>query len=99
MSDPFDPLLASLDPRIEQSPGFTRRVLLGLFIVWQLWYLVSTNLFGLVQDIQEEVPEKIKNPVHRLAPDWPWKKGHTYDLISTALQCNRPWEQATGQFQ
>lgn len=99
MTDSFDPAALLLDPKMETSPGFTRRVLLGMFIVGQLVFLVSTNVLGLIQDFQEEMPDSTKAPLARLAPDWPAQKGHTYELFAGVLRVNRAWEQITGQYQ
>lgn len=85
-------------PEAPQRPR-TAQVLLGVFICWQLWFLLSQNLFGLIEDAQENIEAPIKDAVERVAPGFTKEEGHVLDLAKSVSQINKPWMHVTGQLQ
>jgi hypothetical protein len=71
------------------------RVGLGLFIVWQLVFLVGANTVSLVLRSHGFLAEQPL--VQRLAPDWSQKEGQAYDTLQTADQIARHWSDLTAQ--
>jgi hypothetical protein len=83
---------------LPQRPS-PRQVVLGLFVVAQLGFLVSTNLLGFYQDAQSHMPDDVAAVIERVAPGYSKKAGHAWllpDEMSTTL---RRWTQLTGQDQ
>jgi hypothetical protein len=77
----------------------TRSVLLGIFIVWQLAFLVVHNLVGLLQEARADMPAEIRAAVEQVAPGWPEKKGHVWNLMEGATNVTNRWSQVTWQLQ
>jgi hypothetical protein len=79
------------------------RVLLGLFILWQLFFLVVANL---IDPLKEELPRhlsklppRIKEVVEVVAPGLIEKKGQLYDSFEVVTNVTKRWGQTTGQVQ
>jgi hypothetical protein len=76
-----------------------RQVVLGLFILFQLVFVVFYNLIGLFQDAQTRLDSRITAVIDRVMPGYGGKSGHAWkisDEISTGM---RRWGQLTGQDQ
>lgn len=92
-------------PEAKASPGGPRtaQVALGVFICWQIYFLVAQNLFGFVEEAKEYIEsETVKDTLQHLAPDFAkeeGKKGHVYDFSTWVTKTNTPWMQLTGQSQ
>lgn len=96
---------------MSQSPPSaprTRQVLLGIFICWQLWFLVSQNLFGWLEDLQPDVRIRrseevrpISRTIEHLAPGFTRNEGEgqVMALAKWVYETNKPWAQITGQHQ
>jgi hypothetical protein len=83
------------------APG-QRSVLLGLFVLFQLAVLVSHNLFSLLQELNEHIPEEApatRRIVQQLAPGWLEKKGHLWNVMEGSTQLTHRWSQVTLQLQ
>jgi hypothetical protein len=89
------------------SPS-TLQVLLGLFIVWQIIYLVAGNLLNMAQETRSSLADPDNEPklvqkaaevVQWLAPGWIKKEGHVYDADEALSGLTKRWGQITGQVQ
>ena len=83
------------------QPGHhsTRRVLLGLFILGQLFFLVSSNLIGFLKDNRKTMSAPMRRVVETVAPGWADEKGHLWHLMEHLGTTDKMWAQATGQTQ
>src|SRR5262249_12427342 len=82
------------------SPRHTgARVLLGIFILGQLFFLLAANLIDVIQTALPEPPDQAKEVVNVLAPGLPDKKGHVQDTFDVVTSVTKRWGQATGQVQ
>lgn len=78
----------------------TASLLLGVFICWQLWFLFSQNILGLMEELPEYIEgPKVKKAVEMVAPGFTDSKGHVMDVCKWVSQINKPWLQLTGQAQ
>lgn len=76
-----------------------RSVLLGLFVVLQLVFLIVHNVFTVLQDARAGMSSEAREAVARIAPDWPDRKGHLWDLMEGSTTLTSRWSQATMQLQ
>jgi len=92
----------------DSTPPRTAQVLLGVFICWQLWFLVSSNLFGWLEDVQTQArtpadaePTEASTTVEHLAPGFTRGEGdgNVMALAKWVSQTNKPWAHVTGQLQ
>jgi hypothetical protein len=86
----------------------TLQALLGLFIVWQIIYVVAGNLLTMAQDSRQTLANPDGEPQHTqkaaevveyLAPGWIKKEGHVFDADEVISGLLRRWGQITGQVQ
>ncbi len=77
----------------------TRQVLVGLFILWQLIFLISANLIGFLKDNREYMPLELEQAVEAIAPGWPKEQGHAWQIMEHVAKTDRLWAEATGQLQ
>jgi hypothetical protein len=82
----------------------TGPIVLGLFILGQLFFLAASNLLGYLGALREEIkdaePEgELFRAVEHLAPGWLREEGHLQETQKLVLSALRPWERATGQYQ
>jgi hypothetical protein len=82
----------------------TGQIVLGLFILGQLFFLVASNLLGFLATLRDEVKEAAPDEesareVEHLAPGWLNEEGHLHETQKLILSLLRPWERATGQYQ
>lgn len=93
----------SEDTVIEQalpaSPPSPRQVLLGWFIVFQLAFLIVSNLVGFLQWAGPELTGEPKNMANRLVPRFADQHGHWWEWCSKAEGATRAWMQLSGQDQ
>src|ERR1700722_9432517 len=83
-------------PPTDARPPSPRQVLLGLFILFQLAFLIVSNAVDAFQRAVDRMPESIKTTVNRLAPDLARQRGHGWqwcDQLETKL---RRWKELTG---
>ena len=81
------------------SPASPRQVLLGVFILFQLAFLVVANLLGFVQWVPTEVTGEPKKLISRVAPDFANESGHGWQWADQLETNIRRWTQLTGQDQ
>ena len=78
----------------------TRRVLLGLFILWQLVFIIGTNLNDFFQYGPRHVLKDDGKKVAQTAlPGWPKNQGGVSDLSNTARDISFRYTHLTGQEQ
>jgi len=65
------------------------RILLGLFICWQLFFLVSSNLFSLLPRVRDSWQDKPK--AEAIAPEWLHEKGRVADAEGALTRLNTHW--------
>jgi hypothetical protein len=94
-----------LPPDCRRGPT-TAQVFLGLFIVWQLFFLFAANFLTLVNEVRdkqdnESVEQTLaadwKKAIGRLAPGWLEKKGHIHDVLDLLHSVTHRWEELTCQ--
>jgi hypothetical protein len=71
------------------------RILLGVFILWQLVFLVSSNLLSLLPSLREFWQDKRSAEV--IAGDWLHEKGRAARAERTAIGITTRWAEVTGQ--
>ena len=94
MPEPIRPKLATLAP-----PSSPRQVVLGLFILFQLAFLVVSNLLGALKYGASEVKDKPKELINRLVPRFADEEGHTWKWTEEFETIFRRYTQLTGQEQ
>jgi hypothetical protein len=72
------------------------QVVLGLFVVWQLVFILATNLLGLFPHGQ---PEKDELTDSRVVPADEVRSGAVQDAVEMASLLTSRWAQLTGQYQ
>jgi hypothetical protein len=82
----------------------TGPILLGLFILGQLFFLVASNLLDFLASLREDAKndppaEVISQAVDKLAPGWLNEEGHLHDAQRILTAILTPWAQLTGQTQ
>jgi hypothetical protein len=80
-------------------PG-NAQILLGAFIVWQLFFLFAANVFRLLteaRDNPEHFPQDTVPVVEKVAPGFLKKEGQVHDLVEVITGLTKRWEQLTGQ--
>jgi hypothetical protein len=77
------------------------QVLAGLFILWQIVFLVVGNLLDLANSARDSLPEDrdLAPVLRRVVPDWPSRSGHVHELAGLADKATTGWVQLTGQVQ
>jgi hypothetical protein len=81
------------------SPPSARPVLLGVFLIAQLLFLVSSNLIGFLKDNRTELGPQARQAAEALAPGWPDEKGHVWHALEHVSKTDKMWAQLTGQLQ
>jgi hypothetical protein len=71
------------------------QVLLGLFIVWQLFYLLASNSMKLMDEARSQFRDNAV--VEAVAPGWAEKTGHIYDAETVLSSVTNRWAQLTAQ--
>jgi hypothetical protein len=82
-----------------QQPPSARQVALGLFIVGQLFFLVSANFIGVGEESRTEMVPAARQAVEAVAPGWTQEKGHAWYLTDQLARANNMWAQASEQLQ
>ncbi len=75
------------------------QVLLGIFVLWQIFFLAGGNLIELADSARDDLPKDVAPAVEQVVPGWPEKKGHVHDLTELAGKATTRWGQVTGQLQ
>jgi hypothetical protein len=75
------------------------RVALGLFILWQLWFLLTANFVGLAQDTRDSLQAPAAEVVEELAPGWTSNEGAAHKAAAALTAVTERWAQLTGQWQ
>lgn len=100
--------MPTLAPEKGDPPHCSKQVLLGVFICWQLWFLVSENLCGwllysqsYVSVRRDKAPTPTAQSLEHLAPGFTRDdgEGHVFALAKWVTQTNKPWAHVTGQLQ
>src|SRR5579864_8052323 len=71
------------------------RVALGLFILWQLVFLLGVNSLHLLDFGRGYWRDETL--AHHLAPDWVEGKGTAHETLKTALEVGARWSELTLQ--
>jgi len=71
------------------------RILLGLFICWQLFFLLSFNLLSLLQRVREFWQDK--PPAEAIAPEWLHEKGRVANAERAVIGVTTRWAEVSGQ--
>jgi hypothetical protein len=71
------------------------RFLLGLFILWQLFFLVFSNLLSLLPRVRDSWQNQ--KLVQTIAPDWSQAKGRVAGAENALTIVATRWAEATGQ--
>jgi hypothetical protein len=75
-----------------------RQVILGLFVLWQLVFLIASNLIGLYHDAQGHITgPDLSAAVDRVMPGYTSKRGHSWEITDEFATALRRWAQLTGQ--
>src|SRR5262249_16039370 len=90
-----------MGPTPSASGRFSRcvRVLLGLFILWQLFFLVAFNMLQLAQDVRPHLPPEVGAVVERVAPGWTREEGTAHGVTQAVTDVTGGWAWLTGQTQ
>jgi hypothetical protein len=83
--------------RLATTVRIAARGALGLFVVWQLLFLLASNLLS-VEDAVRTALHK-SPPAQRLAPDFFDGQGAAHAGLRAAERVTRRWEELTGQGQ
>ena len=75
------------------------RVLLGIFVIWQLVFLITSNLIGFLQDNRTRMLPEVRQSVEVMAPGWAEKQGVAWEVTETIASLDTEWSQLTGQDQ
>jgi hypothetical protein len=84
----------------------TAQVFLGMFVLWQLFYLCSANLLSLANKVRKKkgsndatktLPRGWQAVLNRIIPGWLDEKGHVHDCLDILDKVNDRWEKFTGQ--
>ncbi len=95
--EPHDPLPRPPDapPEPAGGPGNVP-VLLGLFIVWQLVFLVGSNFLGLLKNLEDKLPaDKLGKVAKHLSIDMANHEGHLNEVYKIFSR----YAEMTGQYQ
>ncbi len=71
------------------------RAFLGLFILWQLFFLFSSNIISLLPKARENWAKQ--RIVQNVAPDWGEAKGPVANAERSLTQVTSRWSELTGQ--
>jgi hypothetical protein len=80
---------------VSRPTPMVARFLLGLFILWQLFFLISCNLLSLLPKARESWQNQ--KLVQTIAPDWSQAKGRIAGAENAATIVTARWAEATGQ--
>jgi hypothetical protein len=81
----------------------TAQVFLGIFILWQMFFLFASNLVGLLGEVRNETSYQKNFPrdwlgvITKTFPDWLNKEGHVHDALNVVKDLTTRWEQLAGQ--
>ena len=76
-----------------------RQVLLGLFILFQLGFLIASNLIGFITWAPSEATAERRKLLDRVAPGFVDERGHAWHWLDQVDANLRRWTQLTGQDQ
>jgi hypothetical protein len=79
----------------------TAQYFLGLFVLWQLFFLFASNLISLGDTLRDSDKEYLskewKQRLNLLAPGWENKQGHFHDALNVVESITLRWEQLSAQ--
>lgn len=88
------------DEAVPVPPASPRQVLLGLFILFQLAFLIVGNSLGLLRSVgPDHLKDEPKKLANRLAPNFADEEGHLWSWSEKLEAGTRRWMQLTGQDQ
>jgi hypothetical protein len=73
------------------------RVALGLFILWQLFFLVAQNFLDLARESRDDLPESVQEAVEAVAPGWSQKRGPVHEAVEAVTSWTGRWSRLTAQ--
>jgi hypothetical protein len=76
-----------------------RSAALGIFVVAQLVFLVGHNAFTYLQENSDEMSNDVRAAIRHVAPDWPAKKDHVWNVMEGSTLVTHRWSQSTLQLQ
>jgi hypothetical protein len=84
------------------DPPRTGPIVLGLFILGQIFFLVASNLLGFLANVRDDAKdsppaEAVAQAVETVAPGWMQEAGHLHDAQRIITSVLKPWAQITGQ--
>lgn len=71
------------------------QVFLGLFILWQLFFLTAANGLKMLDSVRSSLKDHAF--VETIAPGWAREKGHVHDAAEVVTGLTKRWAQVTGQ--
>jgi hypothetical protein len=71
------------------------QVFLGLFILWQLFFLAAANACKIVENVRPSL--KGNDSIDAVAPGWTNEKGHVHDAEEVVNGLTKRWAELTGQ--
>lgn len=83
---------------MDTPPSLLRRVaglLLGLFVLGQLFFLLSGNLLRMFEDAKPKLKEV--GFIRQTLPDWSDDKGRLHAAVTTLSRADRRWGELTAQ--
>src|SRR5262249_50195564 len=74
---------------------------LGLFILWQLFFLFASNFIALANTLRDPDEDYLsknwKKRLNLVAPGWVEKEGHAQDVMSVVEGVTTRWEHLSAQ--
>ncbi len=74
-----------------------KQILLGIFILWQMAFLVICNVVGALRQTNDELPPEFGPAVETIAPGWPEGEGHVWEMQERIGDISDFYRQLTGQ--
>ena len=93
--------MSEIDAPNESSspPASPRQFLLGAFILFQLAFLVVSNVLGFIKWSPSDLPERPKKLVNLALRDFAAEQGHGWKWAEQLEENIKRWTQLTGQDQ
>jgi hypothetical protein len=82
-----------------KRPHSPRQLMLGLFILFQLGFLIVYNLLGFIKSVPADLNDEPKKLVNRVAPGFTEKRRHGWAWADEVETNGYRYEQLTGQGQ
>lgn len=83
-----------MDAPTQRGPT-NAQVFLGLFILWQLFFLTTANGLKMLDSLRPQLKDQVF--AERIAPGWANEKGHLHDAAEVLTGLTKRWSEVTGQ--